>query len=126
MAIESGPVGVGEGFFSMPQRTLMWRVGSSIMTMRTGLSCCGKDANVLILSALVELPSSWGSNIAGYAAKEFYCFCLLQVFRNVEADFGGRIEGKGLLGRPLSILGWSCEVVRFWWVVPCKALPGPT
>ena len=71
MAIERGPVGVGEGVFSMSQRTLMWRVGSSTIMRRAGFYCCGKDAKVIILSALVDLPSSWRSNIAGYASKEF-------------------------------------------------------
>ena len=50
----------------------MWRVGSSMMMRRAGLSCRVKGANVIILSALVEMPSSWRSKIAGYAAKEFF------------------------------------------------------
>ena len=50
---------------------------------------------MLILSALVELPSSWRSKIAGYAAKEFVCCCLLHVSANVEVDFGGRRGGEG-------------------------------
>ena len=49
----------------MPQGNLMWRVGSLIMMRRAGLSCRSKDTNVLILSALQELPSSCRSNIAG-------------------------------------------------------------
>ena len=36
----------------------MWRVGSSTMIRRDGLYFRVKYANVLILSALVELPSS--------------------------------------------------------------------
>ena len=48
-----------KGSFLMPQRTLMWWVGSSMMMRRAGLSCHGKDANVLILSKLVEMPYYW-------------------------------------------------------------------
>ena len=55
----------------MPQRNLMWRVGSSNMMSRSGLSCCGKGASVLTLSALEELLSSCRLKITGYAAKEF-------------------------------------------------------
>ena len=57
----------------MLQRTLMWQVKSSAMMRRAGFSCRGKDANVLTLSALVALPTSWRSKIAGYAANEFVC-----------------------------------------------------
>ena len=71
----------------MPQMTLLWRVGSSTMTRRAGLSCRGKDDSVLILSALEELLSSFRSKMVGYAAKYFSWSCLLQVSVNVEADF---------------------------------------
>ena len=56
----------------------MWRVGSSTMMRRAGLSCRGKDASELILSALEELLSSCRSKMAGYDAKEFSWRCLLQ------------------------------------------------
>ena len=79
----------------MPQRNLMWRVGSSTMMRRAGLPCHDKYANVLILSALVELPSSGRSKITGYTSKEFSRCCLLHVSANVEADFGGRRGGEG-------------------------------
>ena len=69
VAIERGPVGVGEVEFSMPQRTLMWRVCSSTRTRRVGLSCHGKDARMFILSDIVAPPLYWRSKIAGYAAK---------------------------------------------------------
>ena len=55
----------------MLQRTLMWQVKSSAMMRRAGFSCRGKDANVLILSAIFALPSSWRSKIARYASNEF-------------------------------------------------------
>ena len=77
----------------------MWRVYSSTMTRRDGLSCRGKDAKVLILSVLVDLPSSWRSKIAGYADKEFVHCCLLHFSANVEADFGGRTD-KGRPSKP--------------------------
>ena len=73
----------------------MWRVGSSTMVRRDGISCRGNNAKLLILSALAELPSSWRPKIAGYAAKEFIRCCLLHVSANVEADFGGRRGGEG-------------------------------
>ena len=79
----------------MPCRTLMWRVSSVTTMSRDGLSCHGKNANALILSALVELMSSWMSKIAGYLAKDFYHCCLLQVSANIEAYFGGRRGGEG-------------------------------
>ena len=45
-----------EGSFSMPQRTLMWHVGSSMMTRRAGLYCRSKDATMFILYNLVAPP----------------------------------------------------------------------
>ena len=78
----------------MPQWNLMWRVGSSTMTRRAGLSCRGMDVSVLILSALAELLSSCRSKMAGYSAKEFSRCCLLQVSANVKADCLGR-RGEG-------------------------------
>ena len=77
----------------MPQSNLMWWVGSLTIMRRAGLSYCGKDASVLILSALEELLSHCRSKIVGYAAKEFSRYCLLQVSANVEADFCGRRGG---------------------------------
>ena len=47
-----------KGSFLMPQRNMMWWVGSSMMMRRAGLSCHGKDANALILYKLVGMPSS--------------------------------------------------------------------
>ena len=73
----------------MPQMTLMWRVGSSTMTSRAGLSCRGKDASMFILSKLNDPLSSWRSKIAGYADKEFDLCCLLHISANVESGFGG-------------------------------------
>ena len=67
----------------------MWRVGSSTMRRRAGLSCCGKDASMFVLSKLDAPPSSWRSKIAGYAAKEFVLCCLLHISNNVESGFGG-------------------------------------
>ena len=49
----------------------MWRVGSSAMMRRTGLSCCGKEVRMFILSDVVVASLSCRSKIAGYAAKEF-------------------------------------------------------
>ena len=87
------------------------------MMRRAGLSCHRKDAKVLIIFALEELLSSCRSKIVGYAAKDFSRCCLLQVSANVEAHFWRKERGgKGFLGRPLSVLGWGCEVVGFWWV----------
>ena len=71
----------------MPQRTLMWRVGSSTIMRKDGLSCCGKDVSAFIISALEELSSSFRPNMAGYVAKDFSWRCLLQVYANVVADF---------------------------------------
>ena len=77
----------------MPQSTLMWQVSSLTMIRRAGLSCRGKYASLLILSALEELVSSCSSNMAGYAAKYFSWRCLLQVYANVEDNFCGRRGG---------------------------------
>ena len=63
----------------------MWRVGSSAMTRRAGLSCCSKDASMFILSELDAPTLSWKSKIAWYAAKEFVLFCLLHTSANVES-----------------------------------------
>ena len=83
----------------------MWRVGSLTMMRRYGISCRSKDANVLILSALVELPYSWISKITEYTAKEFFYCCLLHVSANIEADFGGR-RGGGGFARSSLIYPW--------------------
>ena len=93
-----------KGNFSMPQRTLMWQVGSSAMMRRAGLYCHGKYASVLILSALEELLSSCRSKMAGYAAKEFSWCCLLQVSANFEADFSWRRGGRELSELPIVYL----------------------
>ena len=94
----------------------MWRAGSSTMMRRAGLSWRGKDDNVLILSSLAELPSSWRSNILGYVAREFACCCLLHISANVETVFGGRRGGEGSLSCPVSVLVWGREMVGVWWV----------
>ena len=67
----------------------MWCVGFFTMTRRSGLSFLGKDASMFILSNLDAPPSSWRSNIAGCAAKEFVLRCLLHISTNVELGFGG-------------------------------------
>ena len=77
-----------KGSFSMPQRTLMWRVGSLTTTRRAGLSWRGKDAMMFILNDLVAPLSSWRSKIAGYAAKEFVFSCLLHLSAKVASGFG--------------------------------------
>ena len=43
---------------------------------------------MFILSVLVAPPLSWRSNIAGYAAKEFFLCCLLHISAKVESGFG--------------------------------------
>ena len=48
----------------------MWRVGSSNMIRRAGLSCCGKDARMSIRSVVVVMLLSCRSKMDGYAAKE--------------------------------------------------------
>ena len=60
---------------------------------RDGVYCRGKDASVIILSALGDMLSSCRSKMAGYAANEFYWRCLLQVSANVVDDCCGRREG---------------------------------
>ena len=84
-----------KGSFLMPQRTLMWQFVSSTVMRRAGLYFRDKDANLLIFYALVEMPYSWRSKIAGYAAKEFVCCCLPHVLENVEAIFCGRRGWEG-------------------------------
>ena len=100
----------------------MWRAGSSTMMRRAGLSWRGKDDNVLILSSLAELPSSWRSNILGYVAREFACCCLLHISANVEAVFGGRRGGEGSLSCPVSVLVWGRDLPAwtFWVGVRCN------
>ena len=71
----------------------MWRVGCLTMMRRAGLSCHGKYFRVFILSALGELLFSFGSKMAGYAAKEFSRRCLLHVSDNVVVDYCGRRGG---------------------------------
>ena len=84
----------------------MWRVGSLKMMRRAGLSCCGKDAKVYIISALVVLLSFSRSKIAGYAAKESVLCCLLHISANVEADLGGRGGREGFDGSSL-VCPWA-------------------
>ena len=91
------------------------------MMKRAGLSFRAKDTNVIILSRIVEMSSSWRSNIAGYAAKGFVRCCLPHISAIIEADFGVRRGGGGSIGCPLSVLGWSCEVAGVWWVSPLEA-----
>ena len=72
----------------------MWRVGSSTMTRRAGLLCCGKEARMFILSDVVVTVLFWRSKMAGYSAKESVLCCLLHTSENVETWDSGR----GLLG----------------------------
>ena len=44
-----------KGSFSIPHRTLMWRVGCVAMMRRAGRSFRGKDARLIILTALGEI-----------------------------------------------------------------------
>ena len=77
------------------------------MIRRSGFSCRGKDASVLILSALEELMSSCSSNIAGYAAKDFLGAAFYKFPQMLRRIFGGR-RGGG----------------RVFWVVHCLSLVG--
>ena len=79
----------------------MWRVGFSTMTRRDGISCCGKEERMFILSDVVVALLSCRSNMAGYAAKESVFCCWLHTSANVETWGGGR----GLLGvlSPVSV-----------------------
>ena len=72
----------------------MWRVGSSTMMRGAGLSCCGKEVRMFILSDVVMTLLSCRSKMAGYAAKDSVLYCLLHTSMNVETGDGGR----GLLG----------------------------
>ena len=72
----------------------MWRVGSSRMMIRAGLSCCRKEARMFILLNVVVTVLYWRSKMAGYGAKESILCCLLHTSENVETWDGGR----GLLG----------------------------
>ena len=79
----------------------MGRVGSLTMMRRAGISCCGKEAMMFILSDVVVMVISCRSKMAGYAAKESIFCCLLHTSANVETWGGGR----GLLGvlSPVSV-----------------------
>ena len=68
----------------------MWRVGSSTIMRRDGLSCCGKEKRMFILSYVVLKVLSCRSNMAGYAAKESVLCCLLHTSENVETWDGGQ------------------------------------
>ena len=83
----------------------MWRVGYSTMTRRAGLSFCGKDARMFILSDLVAPPLSWSSKIAGYAAKGFVLCCLLHISVNVELGVGRLWRGFARFSSVRSLLG---------------------
>ena len=64
------------------------------MMRSAGLSCCGKEARIFILSYVVLTLLSCRSKMAGYAAKESVLFCLLHTSAKVET-WG---DGRGLLG----------------------------
>ena len=68
----------------------MWRVDSSTMTRRDGLSCCGNDARMSIFSAVVVMLLSCRSKMDGYAAKESILCCWLYTSANVATWGGGR------------------------------------
>ena len=87
----------------------MWRVGSSTMMRRSGLSCCGKEARMFILLDVVVTSFSCRSKIAGYAAKDFFLCCLLHTSANVEAGD----DGRGLLGR-LANSSKICSLMGSW------------
>ena len=72
----------------------MWRVGSSMMTRRAGLSCCGKEERMSILSEVVVMLLSCRSKMAGYEAKDSVLCFWLHTSANVET-WGGR---RGLFG----------------------------
>ena len=72
----------------------MWRVDCVTMIRRSDRSCHGKDARVLILTALEELSFSCRSKMAGYAAITFSWRCLLHVYEKVVADCCVR-RGRG-------------------------------
>ena len=83
----------------------MRQVRSSTMMRRAGLSFRAKDTNVIILSRIVEMSSSWRSNIAGYVANEFVLCCLLHISRNVESGVGGLLIGFARLSSVPSLMG---------------------
>ena len=68
----------------------MWRVGSSTMMRRAGLSCRGKEEKMFILADVVVTVLSCRSKMAGYAAKESVLCCLLHTSANVKTGNGGR------------------------------------
>ena len=68
----------------------MWRVGSSTMMRRAGLSCCGKEARMFILSDIVVTVLSCRSTMAEYAAKESILCCFLHTSSKVETWDGGK------------------------------------
>ena len=72
----------------------MWRVVSLTMMRRAGLSCCGKEGRMFILSDVVVAVLSCRLNTASNVAKESVLCCLLHNSANVETSDGGR----GLLG----------------------------
>ena len=104
----------------MPHRTMMWRVGCVTTMRRAGRSCRGKDAIVLLLTALGELLSSCRSKMAGYAAKAFSRRCLLHVSENVLADCCVRRGGADIAGSSLvypvlgTLVSGGLVVVTSW------------
>ena len=91
----------------MPHRTLMWRVSFVKMMRRAGRSCRGKDARVLILTALEDMSSSCRSKMSEYAIIAFSLHCFLHISEKVVADCCVRRWGGVLLGRPLSVMCWG-------------------
>ena len=93
----------------------MW-VGSSMTVRRAGLSCRGKDASVIILSALEDLLSSCRSKMAGMPPRSFLGVACCKFPRMLRRIFVGGEWGESLLSRPLSVLNWGSELVEVWWV----------
>ena len=84
----------------------MWCVSSPTTTRRAGLSCCGKESRMFVLSEVVVTSLSCRSNIAGYSAKEFVLCCLLHTSANVEAGDGGReLLGRLVTSKVRSLMG---------------------
>ena len=85
---------------------------------RSGMSCRGKDASMLIFPHLRSCCLLVGQRWRGMPPRSFLGVACCKFPRILRRIFPGGGGGESFLNCRLSILGWGRELVDFWWVTP--------